>query len=160
MSFEIYGLSVGTGEIRYVGQTTVGSNKRLKTHKLNARTNPRTPVQYWINKHGEENIHIHVLDTAETVEELDRKEIQWIANLRCNGAELLNVTEGGGGASGYTHSKETRERMSKALTGKKQSEDHTRRATEARWGRKERTDKELAHYAKMRAAKRKTGERL
>jgi hypothetical protein len=97
-SCEIYALHLGDHRYRYVGLTTVGSADRLWMHRKNARQDRLDwPVYRWMRKHGPENVHIEVLETVDSREALDGREIHWIDRLATEGFDLLNCTAGGGG---------------------------------------------------------------
>lgn len=49
---------------------------------------------------------------------------------------LVNLTDGGDGQSGIIKTKETREKLSKSLKGKKRSEEHCRKLSESKKGMK------------------------
>lgn len=65
-----------------------------------------TALAHAISKYGKHNFYVmDILDIAETKEELDKKEIEWIACYRRQGIPLYNISDGGtGGApSGVNH---------------------------------------------------------
>jgi hypothetical protein len=80
-----------TLEIRYVGKTGVGVSERFREHRKNARRGAQNPVYRWWRKCESEPVAIS-LGAGDSVEE-----IQWIADLRQQGARLLNCTDGGDG---------------------------------------------------------------
>jgi hypothetical protein len=99
----IYGLSCTChpdAGIRYVGQTAVKISERLTGHRSSARFGIKTPVYYWMRKHGVENIRITFIETPGPGETLDECEIRLIRDMRktCN---LLNLSDGGEGRRGY-----------------------------------------------------------
>ena len=69
-----------------------------------------------LKKYGRKNFKCELIENCETKEDLDKKEIYWIAFYR-NKNDCYNITEGGQGRSA-THSKETRKKLSKSLTGR------------------------------------------
>jgi hypothetical protein len=85
----VYGLRDGFGKIRYVGQTRLDLESRLRWHFRAARTN-KTPLHKWIN--GSFGIEIFMIDSNAT---WDVSEILWIAHYRSEGHDLVNVLRGG-----------------------------------------------------------------
>lgn len=73
-----------------------------------------------IKKYGKENFIKEVIDICKNKEILDEKEKFWIK--KCNSRDDLigyNITEGGEGCLGLTHSEESKNKMSKAHKGNK-----------------------------------------
>ena len=85
-----------TGKI-YVGQKK--SNKFLKEQYLGSGKILKSKVKH----HGKENFLVEVLDTAETFDELNEKEIYWIDKLNARDPSVgYNIATGGTfGDSGY-----------------------------------------------------------
>lgn len=102
--------------IRYVGLSTKGLKYRLRRHIIESLGwYDNMPVHFWMRKHGVYNIEGVILETAETVDDLNSLEIIWIRRLRStSGKELLNATSGGGGKAGWKASEEQRRRMSES----------------------------------------------
>ena len=107
------------GEIRYVGQTMNGLERRFKDHVRTAikPSSTRTslmalPVYRWMRKHGPDNIRAVLLDTAKNPEALDELEKFWVNKLETfSGHRGLNLSEGGIGLQGYTHTVESKAKM-------------------------------------------------
>lgn len=72
----------------------------------------------WIRKHGEGNLQLDILDLAVSREHLDTLEIHWISLMRALGFADLNVLDGGGGAMGYSPTREQVERVASQLRGR------------------------------------------
>ncbi|GAA4992586.1 NUMOD3 domain-containing DNA-binding protein [Pseudonocardia tropica] len=123
----VYGLSLDGVNFRYVGMTTGSLQQRWWAHSYRARTAPRTAVQCWIAKHGPEQVMVTVLERCGSIEELHEAEVRWIETLRGQGADLLNLTEGGEGVLGLRHSPEVRALMSQQRTGRTSSEETRRK---------------------------------
>lgn len=66
-----------------------------------------------LRKYGQDNFLVEMIDTADTKEQLDRKEIYWIEKFRST-HECYNIARGGAGVGGIIHTEETRRRMSEA----------------------------------------------
>ena len=77
-------------------------------------------------KYGKENFTSEILDWAETKEELDQKEIDWIAKSKAvESEEYYNITIGGEAPmSGRKHSEESKQKMSESHKGKQVGENH------------------------------------
>ena len=148
----VYGLRViGSDEVRYVGQTIRPLATRLYSHVYLAHKGSELPVCRWIRKH-DGLVEIIVLKTKAR---WCIDEIAIIKKLRRAGVKLLNVTDGGDGVQGYTHSSETRAKMSEAqkklpkrtrsqktrdriaasLAGRTKSQEHKDRIAEGLRGR-------------------------
>ncbi|MBQ6296207.1 MAG: GIY-YIG nuclease family protein [Selenomonadaceae bacterium] len=103
--------------MKYVGQTTQKLTVRLKAHR-----NADSYIGRAIRRYGRENFKIEVLEECETAEQLNEREIFWIAELNCMSPNGYNCTEGGfGGMKGYSHTPKAREKISAALLGNKRS---------------------------------------
>lgn len=84
----------------YVGKTTIDPRVRWTQHKTNARHNRSDSYLYnSMRKYGIENFVIEVIDHGESEQELNAKEIKWIATLKSSQAAYgYNCTPGGDGA--------------------------------------------------------------
>ena len=95
----------------YVGQTWVGILNRWKGHLRDAR---KQYLGNAIQKYGEENFILGLLDVAETQEDLDHLETFWISTLdSANPTVGYNMTYGGG--TGGKHNPQLRERHSERM---------------------------------------------
>jgi group I intron endonuclease len=98
----------------YVGQTTDSLQVRIRRHlSYGSQHFPRA-----LRKYGLNSFRFTIIDTASTQEELDAKERDWIAKLNCQHPLGYNLTAGGGGASGWKASDETKAKISAAKIGK------------------------------------------
>lgn len=85
----------------YIGQTTKTAEERLRKHIVEARceANGTRPNNYFhnaINKYGEENFVIEIIDSAETLDELFEKEDLWIERLNSTNKDIgYNLMTGG-----------------------------------------------------------------
>jgi group I intron endonuclease len=104
--------------IRYIGLTTNqrGYWARHGDHLSEARTGGKRPVSRWIRKHGEENIVMSILEVC-TLDDLNQREMAWIAAMRESGRADLNVTDGGEGVLGYKMTPAQLTEMSKRVSG-------------------------------------------
>ena len=83
----------------YIGQTTTSLAERRKQHIVNAFSNNQRkyPFQLAIKKYGIASFQWSVLDVANTQEELNLKEIKWIAHFKSylDSSKGYNRTPGG-----------------------------------------------------------------
>lgn len=131
-SWYVYGLrhKNSIGVYRYIGITTRTPARRMSDHLRSARNvgeiKSNTPKDRWIAK----NIPNIVMDIIEEIplgdiDSLFFRECFWIATMREKFGDLwskkenrnLNILDGGNLRLGYTHSAETREKISKANSG-------------------------------------------
>lgn len=106
-NYYVYTHSRPNGSIFYVGK---GNEKRIKDVSRNHN-------QYHTNivkKYGKENIIIKTMLCRSEQHAFDL-EVKMIAALRNGGVKLINMTDGGDGASGYVFSKEQKLKLSNAL---------------------------------------------
>lgn len=69
-----------------------------------------------LKKYGRKNFVCEIIESCKTKEELNQKEIYWIAFYREKN-NCYNITNGGEGRAA-SHSEETRKKLSKSLTGR------------------------------------------
>lgn len=112
----IYMLTCRVNGKRYIGQS-INIKRRLNDHKWNKRCT--SIISKAIAKYGWDAFDKTVLEFC-LVEELDEKEIQYIAKLKPE----YNLTEGGDSLTGYKHSPETKELLKQLA--KKQWADEER----------------------------------
>lgn len=148
MTCVVYGLkSSRDGEVRYVGQTTRSTSRRLTQHMYYARSR-ETAVHHWIMREIEHGFKIELaVLVSEAVFNTTEQEV--IAECRRMGARLLNHTEGGGGVLGHSQSEETRRKKSiaaKEFWGKQEirvrwrpTEEQKKKIGAANMGNKSRT---------------------
>jgi hypothetical protein len=123
--YTIYGLAASNEPeiVKYVGYTSMMMNERYNNHKSEAKRN-RTPKEKWIKcvlEEGHKLIMIVLEDSILARTEAFAKEKQYIKELRNTmDAEpgLTNVTEGGPGICGMTHSEETKKKQREANLGR------------------------------------------
>lgn len=87
----------------YIGQVY---NKtiydRFKRHIKSACQNSKSYIDRAINKYGSENFICELIDTANNLEELDKKEIYWIKYYNSTDTNIgYNLTLGGDGGNTY-----------------------------------------------------------
>ena len=97
----IYGLHDGSGEIRYVGMTVGQLGERRRAHRKVARKGDPTRRGAWTRSvlaRGGDIVIVQLARGDWTQTEAWDLEREWIARLRADGADLTNMTSGGGGA--------------------------------------------------------------
>lgn len=105
----------------YIGATMRNLEERLAEHKRKKNS----LVGKALNELGDKFFTVEVIDTAETKDELMEKERFYVEYFNCLVPNGYNQCAGGGKTIGYSHSEESREKMSK-----------TRRATLDFYGEK------------------------
>lgn len=125
--------------IFYVGK---GKNKRAWG------TQGRSP--YWwniVNKHG---YTIELI--AQNLSEESAFELEVLLIAEIGRASLCNLTDGGDGMSGHTHTEVAKRRMSEACLGRSLSEEHKKKVGDATRGRitSEETKKKLSEAHRHR----------
>ena len=108
----------------YVGQTIQSWSNRKAEHK-NRHPDSRNHFHRSIRKYGWDSFEWKVIDTANSIDELNEKEVFWISVFDSfnNG---YNGTYGGQNAH---HSEETRKKISESRKGKKLSKNHPFKAS-------------------------------
>ena len=110
----------------YVGQTTKTLKHRISQH-LNNLNRESLAFHNAIKKYGDDGLTWSVIDTADDLEELNRKEMFWIefykSYIHDEHSNGYNLTRGGDGSIGLKHSKETRLKIRSARLGMKASDE-------------------------------------
>ena len=102
----------------YIGQTIRNLKYRIKEHERNKSTNKH--LNNAINKYGWNNFEFSCIDTANTLEELNLKEIEYIKQYNSNHRDFgYNIEIGGKNAKPVI---ETLIKMSESHLGIKQTE--------------------------------------
>lgn len=165
--FLVYGLiEPHTGNLRYVGKSSSGM-KRAKSHQCeSAREHSNTHVCRWLRKiYKEFQATPCILVLAECVsndEALDREQ-EIIAMFKDAGIELVNITAGGQGMTGWHPTEETRMKLSRSLKGKRKgilfSQEHKDRLRESMIGRTF-SDESIQKMVKSRTGKKQTPDHI
>jgi GIY-YIG catalytic domain len=141
MKFYVYTLEHPvTHEIRYIGKT---NNLKLRVNHHNCPSK-YTHKENWIRSLHRMNLRpiIEVLEEYDSKELCTKAEIYWISQFKVWGFNLLNLTNGGEGRSGFSPSIEQRQHVSEVLKeryskehhknkGRKLSEEHKRALSKA-----------------------------
>ena len=108
----------------YIGQTIKPIEQRKHEHIWNATNKKyRSYLHNAINKYGIENFKWEILCACSTNDELNKKEIDLIIEQNSYLPNGYNLTFGGGGISGYKHTEETKQKISKKRMGIKFTEE-------------------------------------
>lgn len=170
----IYKATFSNGKC-YIGQTTRGLSSRKRDHITSAGTE-NVAFHNAINKYGKEDLVWEVIDTANSIEELNEKEFFWIdyynSYTHLENSNGYNMTLGGNSTLGWIPTDETKEKISKANTGnfageknnqygktgelstwwgRKHTEEEKRKISESNKGKKKRarTKNEKEHLRKL-----------
>jgi group I intron endonuclease len=133
---------------KYVGQTTQKLSERIRCHIKDGET----MVGNAMRKHGKNAFDFAIIDGANSLEDLNRKEQEWIKHYGSMKPFGYNYTAGGDGSPGLKHSAESKEKirlarakqvitdearrnMSLARKGKPKSKEWNRKNSEAHKGK-------------------------
>lgn len=108
----------------YIGQA-IDINRRLKEHifLLNNNKHYNKHLQNAWNKYGEQNFKFKIVEKCDK-SELNEKEIMYIKKSNANNLDWgYNLTIGGESTLGYTHTEETKLKLSNIHKGRKTSEE-------------------------------------
>ena len=105
----------------YIGQTVGTLEHRMSQHKANGKK--ISVIGNAIHKYGWDNFDVEVIDEAETIEELNRKEIYWIGYYKSLSPNGYNLELGGRNA---LPEEETRKKISEANKGRHLAEKSPR----------------------------------
>lgn len=149
----IYRIKNKTNDKKYIGQTTRNLNKRMYEYKAAFKYN-KFYNQYLLNafnKYGWNNFEFSIIDTASTIQELNAKEIQYIAQYDSNNKKFGYNIESGGRNS--IPDIETLEKMSNSHIGIKQTDNWigkrvaTAGSEDAKKYGREKTEEEKQHLS-------------
>jgi group I intron endonuclease len=137
MNVFIYTLSdPRTEEVRYVGKTIKTLDRRLQEH-LTTSKKMKDHRSKWIQSLVKINLtpKIEILDFC-CEKKWQQTERFWIISLKFLGVNLTNQNDGGYGNHGFIFSEESKRKISKSLTGKKQSPETIEKRASKMRGRK------------------------
>ena len=105
----IYKITNKLNRMPYVGKTTRSLEVRFKEH-----TKADSYIGRAIRKYGEENFLCEVIEECETPEQLNEREIFWIAFFNCKQPNGYNQTDGGENTNflGHHHTEEAKATLS------------------------------------------------
>jgi len=120
----IYSITNKINNKMYIGQTTRGFYDRYDEYRRNA-SSCNTYLLKAFNKYGFNNFDFNIIETAENLNELNEKEIQFIKHFNTTNRNLGYNIESGGVHS--PANKETKTKLSKARKEIKQSPEHIKK---------------------------------
>lgn len=106
----VYKITNKTNSKIYIGQTSRDLKTRLSEHSRRTRT----IMGKAIKKYGIDNFEVEQIDDAETMEELNNKEIYWIEHYNCLTPNGYNQCIGGDNTKGFNHRESSKLKMSKS----------------------------------------------
>jgi len=115
----------------YIGKTARTLEIRMKEHL----SETKTYIDRAIHKYGIDAFEVSVIEECATLEELNEREIFWIAFYNCKKPNGYNLTDGGEGIIGYKFSSELIEKRSKSRQGKKLSEKARKTLSDSQKGK-------------------------
>jgi group I intron endonuclease len=163
----IYKAAGPSGKV-YVGQTTQPLKRRKGKHKFRSlKMDVRTAFQRALLEHGFDAFAWEEIDEADTPEELDRKEREWIAHYRSNDPEHGYNMQNGGKVLcgednpffGKRHTEEANKKNGEAhrgktpFKGKRHTFESIQRMSEAHKGRKQSPETIQKRVEKLRGKK-------
>lgn len=131
----IYKITNTISDKFYIGRTASDGTKRWHDHrrKLERNTHHNKFLQQSWNKYGKEAFTFEVIDAADDLATLNKKEIEWITKTN---AQVDGFNKHPGGAWARPFTEEHRRNLSKALTGRFMNEEHRRIISESMMGNK------------------------
>ena len=127
----IYCITCLLNGMKYVGQTTQPLERRINHHKHGDQY-----IDHAIQKYGWENFKVEVLEECTSREQLNEREIFWIAKLNTTKPNGYNQTDGGKGTLSFSHTPEACAKISAKHRGKQLSDEHRIKLSVASTGNK------------------------
>lgn len=145
----------------YIGQTVRTLDERMAEHY---RHNV-TVIDIALNKYGKDAFKIDIIDRADSIEELNEKEIYWIKHFDCMVPKGYNQCYGGENTMGYKHKELSKKKMSDSkknmyfgndnpFYGKTHSEEQKQKWRDSRRGMKHLSNDQIE---KLRKSHHKVG---
>lgn len=132
--FTIYLITNSVNDKKYVGQTTKSLEVRFKRHCWKSEVRKNMPITSAISKYGKDKFTIRAVETVETLEEANAREVYWAQFFQSFSPHGYNLKAGGRLHS--TVSEETRQKLRIALTGKTPTEASRKKMSDAHKGQK------------------------
>ena len=121
---------VANGKV-YVGQTTTLLKLRQKNHFYEAARGEDSHFCRALRKYGDDAFIWEHIDTADSIDELNQKEVYWIVFYKCFEDPTKGYNSDPGGKNAKS-SEETKKKISEALKGRPKSDEHKARIKAAR----------------------------
>jgi group I intron endonuclease len=141
----------------YIGQTIKSLAHRWRDHIFRANGGSDYIFHRAIRKNGASNFVCETLCECSTKEEMNREESASIMRAGSKVPAGYNLTDGGEGMFGFTHSEESKAKISAAIKGRRLTEEHRARIGAANMGRKC-SDLVLANFRKANCGRIYTDE--
>lgn len=136
-TFEVYKITNLINNKIYIGITNQGAGVRFQKHLSDALHGSPFPIHNALRKYGKQSFSLEIIEFCKTAEELKDREKYWIAFYKSNDRSIgYNMTEGGDGTFGRSHSEETKEKIRQKAIGRKASEETKKKMSEKRKGHK------------------------
>ena len=134
---EVYLITNRVNGKRYVGITCRGYQERFKEHIHEALNGSTTILHNAIRKYGVDNFDLILLESDVPDELIGKREQHYIAlyNTFYSSGIGYNMTEGGGGMSGYKHTEDAKNKISESLQGHQFPQSRNKKIQEAMTGR-------------------------
>lgn len=133
---------------KYVGITTKTAAIRWRQHLRRVAAGSGHALHRAIAKYGEEAFRVDAIAQADCLDALKALEVAEIARLGTLGAGGYNMTAGGDGAAGYSHSDDEREARRRRRLGARHTEEAKAKIRETHQGKRLSAD----HIAALVAA--------
>ena len=117
---------------QYVGQTVRILEQRWQSHIRSAENGSTFALHRAIRKYGAGSFKVEQIDSAKTLDELNKKEAYYIAQLGTLAPDGYNLT---GGGEGRIVSAETRQKLSDVWDSRTVSDETCRKISEMKLGR-------------------------
>lgn len=119
----------------YIGITNNPKN-RWAQHKNPEKAYKHLHMYRSMDKYGNENFYMNILEEHDTEESVKQAEIDVIKMFKDTGVSLFNVSAGGDGCIGYKHSEEAKKKISARFKGQPKSPEHIKKMSDSRSGDK------------------------
>ena len=119
---------------KYVGKTIKSLKVRRQRHKKDTKRGCDCLFHKALRKYGLDAFGWAVEFESDNEKYLFKVEKELIIELRAKVPNGYNITDGGEGASGWRHSQEAREKMSKVQKGREFSQEHKNKISRANRG--------------------------
>ena len=118
-SHDVYKITNKINNKIYIGITSQGASARFKEHLFAAEHGSPFKIHKAIRKYGRENFIFEIIDFCNNYNELKEKEKYYISLYdSMNDEKGYNMTEGGDGTFGRSHSEETKEKIRQKAIGR------------------------------------------
>lgn len=114
----------------YIGKTARTLEERMKEH----RWSNELYIDRAIRKYGINAFEVSVVEECADSNELNEREIFWIAFYNCKNPNGYNMTDGGDGGAGHVVSEEAKKKISEFHKGRKKSEKTCKKISESKTG--------------------------